>query len=223
MKKKIGSSGRFVSGLMACLLLLFAFFGWSKAVRLGYLRDFDFATTVKIQDRMPIIERINSDEVWEDIGFFVSPTVSALLVIFITLVVFLQKRGSKRLWSFVIPICFILLVAVEVYGKSVVESPAPPFFMLKNPTTIFPKYHVQELYSYPSGHAARATYLAFIAILALWPKLRTKRKRVTVGILLMVFVLMVSVGKIYLGHHWMSDVVGGWLIGFALSVLMISL
>lgn len=36
------------------------------------------------------------------------------------------------------------------------------------------------------------------------------------------YILMVAIGHIYLGSHWLSDVLGGVLLGGALGVIVFS-
>jgi len=104
----------------------------------------------------------------------------------------------------------------EVYGKNVVHHPAPPFFMIKNPTTIFPSNYINEQYSYPSGHTARAIFLSIVAFALV------KRKRIRYAIGLGIFVAIVAVGRIYLGHHWLSDIIGGGLLGGSMGIILLS-
>jgi membrane-associated phospholipid phosphatase len=62
--------------------------------------------------------------------------------------------------------------------------------------------------AYPSGHAlASAAVLGVFAVVAGW---RTARLVVAAAVLL---VAAVGVSRVYLGVHWPSDVLGGWLAG----------
>lgn len=199
MKKKI---------FLVSLVLLLLFYGFSREVKRGFLRTTDFNVTVRLQDHMP--KRL--DSIWEEAGIFVTPTVSVIVVGAFTLVA-LRKRGIRAL---VIPALFILVILGELFGKTVVHHPAPPFFMLKHPTTIFPQFYVNEQFSYPSGHTARAVFIAIVA----WLLLGRKR---WLAVALAGYVVVVAVGKMYLGEHWLSDVIGGLLLGSGLGLLTIPL
>ncbi len=200
--------------LVAAVVLLLGFYQFSRLVRREVFRDLDFAVTVKVQDRMP--ERFA--DFWEAATWAASPLLSIIFMFSLTAWGALTGKGLRRkLGWLVVPLAFFLLTAGEIYGKSVVHHPAPPFFMIKNPTTIFPKYYVNEQFSYPSGHAARAT---FLVLLGLWLVNRTsqdRRKRWLASILLLSAFAAVAVSRIYLGHHWLADVVGGSLLGGSLG------
>lgn len=189
------------------------FYLFSWMVRQEMLKQFSFNTTVRLQDNAPA----RLDEVWEDLGFFVSPALSVVGIGLLTLLGMLVGRGKRgKAAALLIPILFGVLILAEVFGKARVESPAPPFFMLKNPTTIFPTYHVQEEYSYPSGHAARSLYSGSILLILLYHRL--KRYLPLYGLLgagVAGFVLAVSLGKVILGQHWMADIIGGWILAAA--------
>lgn len=62
-------------------------------------------------------------------------------------------------------------------------------------------------YPYPSGHMLRSTIL--LGALYLWSGRRS------VGLLVATLLLMMGATRIYLGVHWPSDVLGGFLLGVA--------
>lgn len=74
--------------------------------------------------------------------------------------------------------------------------------------------------AYPSGHAMTATVVCGV-LLCLLPR-RTPRWAVrTAWATAVVSVLGVGFTRIYLGVHWPSDVLGGWLLGVALAALAV--
>ena len=69
--------------------------------------------------------------------------------------------------------------------------------------------------SFPSGHATAGT--ALYPLLG-WMALRSRPGARVVGYSVgLVVGVFIGVGRLYLGVHWPSDVVAGWLLGVALS------
>lgn len=189
--------------LLLSFIFLFAFAVFSKFEDREVLRNLDFSATVRVQDAVAKVCTSRCDGLIEDIGFFASPLFS---VVAVGVLMFLYRKRGWRVLA--IPMLFGLLTLAEIYGKSIVRHPSPPFFMLKNPTTIFPTYHVIEQFSYPSGHTARAVFLALL----LW------KKNIWVMVGLAAYIGVIALGKIYLGQHWLSDVAGGLLLGAGFSL-----
>jgi undecaprenyl-diphosphatase len=75
-----------------------------------------------------------------------------------------------------------------------------------------------ESLSYPSGHASGIATLVSVALILAWPLLaaRARRWALAVGIVL---VLVVGLTRMWLGVHFLSDVVGGWALGVGWSLL----
>jgi len=139
-------------------------------------------------------------EVVSNVG---SPTVMRSLVA--ALAIFLWIRRARRLaiWA-------ALTIAggalIDVVLKAAVGRARPHF---TDPVLLAPGG------SFPSGHAFTATLGAGVVLLWALPLLAT-RGRIAAWILAAAVPFLVGLSRIALGVHWVSDVVGGWLLGAAL-------
>jgi undecaprenyl-diphosphatase len=71
-----------------------------------------------------------------------------------------------------------------------------------------------ESLSFPSGHSSGIATLVAVALLLAWPLLsaRARHWSLAAGIVL---VVLVGLTRMWLGVHYLSDVVGGWSLGLA--------
>lgn len=206
--------------LFLAIVLIFSFYLFSREVKRGFLKQTDFNFTVVLQNHVSA----RFDGLWETIALPVTPAPSVAVVGLLTIAALVDFRKKKlRIRALIIPLLFAALVLGELYGKSVVHHPAPPYFMIKNPTAIFPQFYINEQFSYPSGHTSRTVFLGItlFALLASplpeWMK-RKKRMIILTGSIV-AYIAAVAIGRIYLGHHWLSDVIGGGLLGAGLGLL----
>lgn len=73
-------------------------------------------------------------------------------------------------------------------------------------------------FSMPSGHTATATFAAGLLCLGLARVLRGAWRVAAVAVLVL-WAVLDGIGRVYLGVHWATDVVAGWLLGALLTVL----
>jgi undecaprenyl-diphosphatase len=69
-------------------------------------------------------------------------------------------------------------------------------------------------FSYPSGHASRATALAFIIGYLLYRKARWA------GFAVWAFPVLTGISRVYVQQHYPMDVIGGFLIGVIISAVL---
>src|SRR6266702_3532403 len=66
--------------------------------------------------------------------------------------------------------------------------------------------------AWPSGHATTALLGSGLILALTWPDLTTRGRRVT-ATAVVILTAAVGASRVYLGVHWVSDVLGGWSFG----------
>lgn len=213
--------------LLSCILLgLFSLL--SKYEDRASLRSLDFAVTTKVQSKIDTSSHLRFTDFIGNLmtgaTFFASPEFIVVVTLIMTGLL-LYDRKKKR-WNgkaIIVPLMLTTIVIIEIFGKSIVHHPSPPFSMIKNPTTVFAKDYINEQFSYPSGHAARAVFVSMIlytALVKLYMVNAKKRLHVVTIMGLLLYVSLVAISRIYLGHHWFSDVFAGILIGASCGLVV---
>jgi membrane-associated phospholipid phosphatase len=134
------------------------------------------------------------------LGSTVAMSVIALATIIFLLVK--RRRGDAA---------FVAVVAAGAgllvrFGKATVGRERPPEeFRLVTETNE----------SFPSGHALASAAILGVLLVVLLPSIRSTGGRVAAITGAALFVLAVGLSRLYLGVHWATDVIGGWVIGFA--------
>ena len=129
-------------------------------------------------------------------------TVLGLVIAFVAGFLMLQTRYRTAM---VVLIASISGEIMNAAMKYVFNRPRP---------TIVPHLRVAFSTSFPSGHAMESAivYLTLAAIL-----MRASETRLTKFYILSIAVLLttlVGISRVYLGVHYPTDVIGGWIIGF---------
>jgi undecaprenyl-diphosphatase len=114
------------------------------------------------------------------------------------------------LWSMRIGIYFLVISTLQAplnwLIKTVIARPRPsePLVEVVKP---------ESGYSFPSGHVMFYTiFFGFLLFMVL--SFVSRRRRKTILLILMAgIILLVGISRIYLGAHWLSDVIAGYLVG----------
>jgi undecaprenyl-diphosphatase len=128
------------------------------------------------------------------------------MVIFVPVVMILLWRGRRRALAIVWLVCGLGVGVLNQVLKLFFDRDRPPF----KDTWVY-----ESNKSFPSGHAMGSMaifgFLAFLLILSL-PGRRARAAAVAgMGVL----TLVIGFSRVYLGAHYATDVLGGFLLGGA--------
>ena len=138
------------------------------------------------------------------------PQAAIIVAALVALIIFMGYR-----WEALMALISVMFSMVLNLGvKLIVHQPRP------QPDLV---HVVRKLssYSYPSGHVM--FFMGFYAFLwyLSYKVLKPSILRTFLLLLFGAMVILVGVSRIYLGEHWFSDVLGGYVLGSVVLLLMI--
>ncbi len=104
------------------------------------------------------------------------------------------------------------LVVVAVVSGSLAIAGLKWFFARARPDLVDHLVTVTSK-SFPSGHAGNSAIVYLTLAGLVFPVIREARVRVFVLAAALLLVATIGVSRVYLGVHWPSDVLAGWLFG----------
>jgi len=114
------------------------------------------------------------------------------LAIFFAIFWGIDKNLGKSLLSI-----YVFGSTINYYAKAAINFPRPP----ESGWLLIDASHM----STPSGHAMSSSIF--------WGYLAQKSKRVVTWVISIVIIVLVGLSRIYLGVHWLGDILTGWLFG----------
>ena len=189
-----------------CLLLVFIFL--TALVHLNYFKALDLKTIIFLQNLLP-----RSLDIPFSAFSLIGSAEIALLIILILWYLY------KKLNYIYVLIFFAIFHAVELLGKVFVNHPGPDskFFRYDIPF-VFPTSSVKPGSSFPSGHLGRTFFVSVIILYIVSGLKIQKQRKYLIYSLIFIFDLVMFVSRIYLGEHWLSDVLGGSVLGASFAI-----
>lgn len=126
---------------------------------------------------------------------------SATVLIAVATVLLIIMKNKKV--SILISLNLILVFVLNRVLKLIFARPRPNALRLAEETG----------FSFPSGHAMVALGFYGLLIYILNKKIQNKKQRVAVTTALSVLVLMIGISRVYLGVHYATDIIGGFIFG----------
>lgn len=107
----------------------------------------------------------------------------------------------------------VVITILNQILKIVLKRPRPTEFRIINETG----------YSFPSGHSMISMAFYGLLIYLIYKKIKNKYLKATLIIILLLLILAIGISRIYLGVHYVSDVIGGFLISISYLIVYIKL
>lgn len=173
---------------------LLAFFKFWLATKDGALSDFDNLFIEKISYfKTPFLDNF----------FFLVTQLGSryfIIAIFLILSIFLFKKRGRR--------------AATTVFFTLLGSYLAIFFLKESFNRLRPDGCPLNDPSFPSGHAASAFYFygTLFSLATRFIKLK-KREVLVLGLGLGLLILLIAFSRIYLGCHYPSDILGGFILG----------
>jgi membrane-associated phospholipid phosphatase len=103
---------------------------------------------------------------------------------------------------------------MTIAGKDMIGRLRPPLELAVPPYESSP--------SFPSGHSLNALVLAGIVAYLLVIRQHRRRTRILTIALAVLFTVTMGLSRVYLGHHWLTDVLVAWTLGIAWLAVVIT-
>jgi membrane-associated phospholipid phosphatase len=112
-------------------------------------------------------------------------------------------------YSFYTVMTFLGAITISYTGKIIIHRARPHLWELF--------YQIGSDYSFPSGHAMSSLSFALILMILTW----NSSWRWLTLIFGSLFAIAIAWTRLYLGVHYPSDIIGGWLIAIAWSMVVL--
>lgn len=164
----------------------------------GIFKNIDTA----VADTVTLYSNPSSDRLFSAIRSLGSLGLCILLAATASLYAFFKR--SKKFGIFLVVI-FVLLVGAGHELKNTIKK--------ERPAALYYRKDVKS-YSYPSGHSSRTLFLFFaMGMLLNKTKLSERKKQVLRGVFY-ALIILIGFSSIYLRAHWLSDIIGAYMLGY---------
>jgi membrane-associated phospholipid phosphatase len=116
----------------------------------------------------------------------------------------------------------VILIPGAAAGSLLMTIAGKPLFGRARPDLIDAIAPYEHSASFPSGHALNSIVIAGIVAYLIVLRQQTRPGRILTIALAAFFALTMGLSRVYLGHHWFTDVLSAWALGAAWLALVIT-
>lgn len=185
------------SAVLLAILIYLVYYHPISHIDVAFSRDFQSEGDTALKQSLLY-------NVFRAVSFLGTPFVAALMVVISALLFWLFKFYHES--------AYLILTAVstpiDFIIKNIISRPRPTSDVVRIIDN-------QSSPSFPSGHVVFFTvFFGFLIVLMLTNKKINIYLRATVTLVSLALIVLISFSRVYLGAHWITDVIGGYLVGF---------
>lgn len=184
-----------------CIILFLALAEnvFNNEIMKGDIIGYQFISNYLIKDNVTPIMKVIT---------WCGSAICLILVSFLSFFIFKNKKTSIFVW--------INLISITILNqtlKFILHRPRPTDFRI-----------IEESgYSFPSGHSMASMAFYGFLIYLIYKKINNKYLKWGLICFLSILILFIGISRIYLGVHYTSDVLAGFLISIAYLILFVSI
>ena len=157
-----------------------------------------------------LISTIISDNI-TPIAILITNFGGAITLIGLTIIFLLIMKNKKM--SFSILLNLVIVTFLNIFLKNIIQRPRPDDFRLINETG----------YSFPSGHSMISMAYYGYLIYLIFKFVKNKKLKVFLITFLCILILTIGLSRIYLGVHYTSDVIAGFVLSVSYLIIYTSI
>lgn len=192
-----------VAFICIILFLMFAEDVFEKEIMLVDITGYDFVSKYIISDNLTPIAKFITN---------LGGTIFLISLTILLLIIFLFKFKNKKI-GFAIVINIINSALLNMILKNILQRERPTEFRFINVAG----------YSFPSGHSMNSMAFYGFLIYLIYIKIENKYIKWALISILSVLIVLVGTSRIYLGVHYTSDVLAGFLISIVYLILYVNI
>lgn len=158
-----------------------------------------------------IVSKLFKFNVSTPIAKFITNFGGAIFVISLTTILFFVIKDKKIGISIITNLGIVTILNQII--KFIMQRPRPTEFRIIEETG----------YSFPSGHSMVSMAFYGYLIYLIYRYIKNKYIKWSLIVLLSILICLIGISRIYLGVHYTSDVLGGFLLSISYLVVYISL
>ena len=158
--------------------------------------------------------------IYETIIKMLSPTTTSVMT-------FISFLGSA-ITLIILSVAFIILLKNKKYSKLIAINLVLVFLLnrilkwiIRRPRPERLQLVLEKGFSFPSGHSMIAFGFYGFLIYLTYKNFKNKKIKYPLMIFLSILILAIGISRVYLGVHYVTDVIGGFIFGFLYLVIFI--